>query len=132
MSKENSNKNNDDEKNISKKKDDINENKMYEEELKKLLYDENKTTISTNEVADSLIMNEKIKKIRNMKFDSDDLFKNNKFEEAINQYKETINTLLEEFNEKNDVNNLILENLKGEIKKLVKNENIYKKSIRNR
>ena len=88
---------------------------MYEEELKKLLYDENKTTISTNEVADSLIINEKIKKIRNMKFDSDDLFKNNKFEEAINQYKETINTLLEEFSEKNDINNLILENLKGEI-----------------
>ena len=115
MSKENSNKNNDDNKNISKKKDDINENKMYEEELKKLLYDENKTTISTNEVADSLIMNEKIKKIRNMKFDSDDLFKNNKYEEAINQYKETINTLLEEFSEKNDINNLILENLKGEI-----------------
>ena len=50
-----------------------------------------------------------------MKFDSDDLFKNNKFEEAINQYKETINTLLEEFSEKNDINNLILENLKGEI-----------------
>ena len=115
MSKENSNKNNEENKNIKNKKDDINEDKMYEEELKKLLYDENKTTISTNEVAESLITNEKIKNIRNMKFDSDDLFKNNKYEEAINKYKDTVNTLLEEFHEKNDMNNLILESLKGEI-----------------
>jgi tetratricopeptide (TPR) repeat protein len=115
MSKENSNKNKDEKENISNKKEDINEDKMYEEELKKLLYDENKTTISTNEVAESLITNEKIKNIRNMKFDSDDLFKNNKYEEAINKYKDTVNILLEEFSEKNDMNNLILENLKGEI-----------------
>ena len=115
MSKENSNKNKEENKNIKNKKDDINDDKMYEEELKKLLYDENKTTISTNEVAESLLTNEKIKNIRNMKFDSDDLFKNNKYEEAINKYKDTVNILLEEFSEKNDMNNLILENLKGEI-----------------
>ena len=143
MSKENSNKNNDNNKNISKKKDDIIENKLYEEELKKLLYDENfsdedsknsidndknkineeemntllnknnKTTISTNEVSDTLIINEKIQKIRNMKFDSDDLLKNKKYEEAINSYKDTINTLLEEF--KNINTSEILDDLKEEI-----------------
>ena len=58
---------------------------------------------------------EKIQKIRNMKFDSDDLFKENKYEEAINSYKNTVNTLLEEFSEKNNVNTYIKENLKMEI-----------------
>ena len=94
-------------------------NKMIEEEFKKFLYEEdneNKATISTNEVEYSLIINEKMQKIRNMKFDSDDLLKSNKYEEAIDSYKNTVNTLLEEFNDKNDSKTLILlENLKGEI-----------------
>ena len=111
-----------DEKNkkISDKKDDNknekDKNKIYEEELKNLLYEENedKTIISTNEVEDSLIINEKIKKIRNMKLDSDELLKKNKYEEAIIKYKDTINTLLEDFNDKNS-NMYLFENLKGEI-----------------
>jgi len=109
----------DSEKSLDKDKKDLNdndENKIYEEELKKLLYDdENKETININEVENSLIINEKIQKIRNMKFDSDDLFKENKYEEAINSYKNTVNTLLEEFSEKNNVNTYIKENLKMEI-----------------
>ena len=100
-----------------KKNLDVNEeNKIYEEELKKLLYDdENKETINTNQVENSLIINEKIQKIRNMKFDSDDLLKENKYEEAINNYKNTVNTLLEEFSEKNSENMYVKENLKMEI-----------------
>ena len=109
----------DSEKSLDKDKKDLNdndENKIYEEELKKLLYDdENKETININEVENSLIINEKIQKIRNMKFDSDDLFKENKYEEAINSYKNTVNTLLEEFSQKNNVNTYIKENLKMEI-----------------
>ena len=122
MSKEKENsKENKEEKNNKKEKNKNNndDNKIYEEELKKLLYDEddeNKTSINTNEVEYSLIINEKMQKIRNMKFDSDDLLKMNKYEEAIDNYKNTVNTLLEEFNDKNDKKNLILlENLKGEI-----------------
>ena len=109
----------DSEKLLDKDKKNLNdndENKIYEEELKKLLYDdENKETVNINEVENSLIINEKIQKIRNMKFDSDDLFKENKYEEAINSYKNTVNTLLEEFSEKNNVNTYIKENLKMEI-----------------
>ena len=124
MSKENENsKKEKDEKDSEKLSDedkknlDVNEeNKIYEEELKKLLYDDvNKETINTNQVENSLLINEKIQKIRNMKFDSDDLLKENKYEEAINNYKNTVNTLLEEFSEKNSENMYVKENLKMEI-----------------
>ena len=97
----------------SKNSIDNDKNKINEEEMNTLLNKNNKTTISTNEVSDTLIINEKIQKIRNMKFDSDDLLKNKKYEEAINSYKDTINTLLEEF--KNINTSEILDDLKEEI-----------------
>jgi tetratricopeptide (TPR) repeat protein len=97
----------------SKNSIDNDKNKINEEEMNTLLNKNNKTTISTNEVSDTLIINEKIQKIRNMKFDSDGLLKNKKYEEAINSYKDTINTLLEEF--KNINTSEILDDLKEEI-----------------
>lgn len=62
---------------------------------------EDKIKVDTNEVNDILLIQEKIKTIRNMKFSSDDLLKNKKYEEAIDKYKETINLLLEEVNKLN-------------------------------
>ena len=99
-----------DKKNIDNEYEPINEN-----EMNNLLNKENKTTINTNEVADSLIINQKIQKLRNMKFNSDDLLKQKKYEEAINSYKNTIKCLLEEFNDKINVDIAIIDNLKIEI-----------------
>ena len=99
-----------DKKNIDNEYEPINEN-----EMNNLLNKENKTTINTNEVADSLIINQKIQKLRNMKFNSDDLVKQKKYEEAINSYKNTIKCLLEEFNDKINVDIAIIDNLKIEI-----------------
>ena len=90
-----------------------------EEDLKKVFklkkdMEEDKTKIKTNEVEDFLLVKEKIQKLRNMKFDANDLLKNEKYEEAINKYKETINTLLEEIGTLTiDMN--ILDSLKEEI-----------------
>ena len=110
---EKNNNNSDNKENKNKK---IDENKIYEEQLKNLLYnEEDKKVINTNEVEKSLIIEEKITKIRNMKLDSDDLLKNNKYEEAIIKYKETINILLEDFNDKDGGNIAIFEGLKDEI-----------------
>ena len=93
-----------------------NENEhINEEEINHLLNKDNKTIIQTNEVADSLIINQKFQKLRNMKFNSDDLLKQKKYEEAINSYKNTINCLLEEFNDKINVDISIIDNLKIEI-----------------
>ena len=93
-----------------------NENEhINEEEINHLLNKDNKTIIQTNEVADSLIINQKFQKLRNMKFNSDDLLKQKKYEEAINSYKNTINCLLEEFNDKINVDMSIIDNLKIEI-----------------
>lgn len=113
--KKNENENNEENSSDEEKKNNIDKEKDFNEEIKNLLNKENITTISTTEVADSLIINQKIQKLRNMKFDSDDLLKKKNYEEAINNYKSTINTLLEEFNDKTNVNSLIIDGLKEEI-----------------
>ena len=111
----NNNKNNssDDEDNIGNEK-----NFKNEEDLKKVFKlkkdTEEKAKIKTNEVEDFLIIKEKIQKLRNMKFDANDLLKKEKYEEAINKYKETINTLLEEI-VKLTIDMNILDSLKEEI-----------------
>ena len=111
----NNNKNNssDDEDNIGNEK-----NFKNEEDLKKVFKlkkdSEEKAKIKTNEVEDFLIIKEKIQKLRNMKFDANDLLKKEKYEEAINKYKETINTLLEEI-VKLTIDMNILDSLKEEI-----------------
>lgn len=94
------------------------DNMENEEELKKLFKinkpEEEKTKINTNEVEDILLTKEKIQKIRNMKFDGNELLKSKKYEEAIDKYKETINTLLDEVSTmKIDMKKL--ESLKDEI-----------------
>ena len=113
--KKNENENNEENSSDEEKKNNIDKEKDFNEEIKNLLNKENITTISTTEVADSLLINQKIQKLRNMKFDSDDLLKKKNYEEAINNYKSTINTLLEEFNDKTNVNSLIIDGLKEEI-----------------
>lgn len=109
-------KNNKDKENSSEEEDNIDtdNNPIKDEEIKNLLNKE-KTIICTKEVENSLLINEKIKKIRNMKLDSDNLLKNKNYEEAINSYKSTINILLENFNEDEEVNIPIINNLKEEI-----------------
>ena len=89
-------------------------NSIKDEEIQNLLNKE-KTIINTKEVEDSLIIKEKIQNIRNMKFESDSLLKNAKYEEAINSYKDTINVLLENFNENEEVNSPLINDLKWEI-----------------
>ena len=106
----NENGSDDEEKNINNENEPINE-----EEITNLLKKDNKITINTNEVADSLIINQKFQKLRNMKFNSDDLLKQKKYEEAINSYKNTIKCVLEEFNDKINVDISIIDNLKIEI-----------------
>ena len=118
--KENLNKNND-EKNSSEEEDNIEKdnNSKNEEKFKKLFkLKENKkkdtTKIETNEVEDFLLQKEKIQKIRNMKLDANELLKNKKYEDAIDKYKETINTFIDEIGSLTiDIN--ILESLKEEI-----------------
>ena len=89
-------------------------NSIKDEEIQNLLNKE-KTIINTKEVEDSLLIKEKIHNIRNMKFESDSLLKNAKYEEAINSYKDTINVLLENFNENEEVNSPLINDLKWEI-----------------
>ena len=113
--KKSENENNEDNSSDEDKKDNKENEKDINEEIKNLLKKENKTTITTTEVQDSLIINQKIQKLRNMKFDSDDLLKKKKYEEAINSYKNTIKTLLEEFNDKMDIDAEIMDGLKEEI-----------------
>ena len=107
---DNENGSDDEEKDINNENEPINE-----EEITNLLNKDNKITINTNEVADSLIINQKFQKLRNMKFNSDDLLKQKKYEEAINSYKNTIKCVLEEFNDKMNVDISIIDNLKIEI-----------------
>jgi hypothetical protein len=113
--KNNINENDEDISSDEEKKDNIENEKDNNEEIKNLLNKENKTTIKTSEVEDSLIINQKIQKLRNMKLDSDDLLKKKKYEEAINSYKNTINTLLEDFNDKMEIDTEVLGGLKYEI-----------------
>ena len=116
--KKNNNENNSSE---EEDKDNINEkdkNIKNENDLKKLFKlkenQEEKTKIETNEVEDYLLVQEKIQKLRKKKFDGDDLLKKAKYEDAIDKYKETINTLLDELgNLTIDMN--ILDSLKEEI-----------------
>ena len=116
--KKNNNENNSSE---EEDKDNINEkdkNITNENDLKKLFKlkenQEDKTKIETNEVEDYLLVKEKIQNLRKRKFDGDDLLKKAKYEDAIDKYKETINTLLDELgNLTIDMN--ILDSLKEEI-----------------
>ena len=117
--KEKLNKNND-ENNISEEEDNNEKDKNLnnEEKLKELfkLKENNKkdtTKIETNEVESFLLIKEKISKIRNMKLDANELLKNKKYEEAIDKYKETINTLLDEIYTLTNIE--LLESLKEEI-----------------
>ena len=110
----NNNKNNssDDEENLEK-----DPNFENDEELKKLFKlkkEADTVKIKTNEVENELLRKEKIQKLRNMKFDANDLLKQEKYEEAIDKYKETINTLLDEVGTIM-INMQILDTLKEEI-----------------
>ena len=113
--KKNERENNEDNSSDEEKNNNIENEKDNNDEIKNLLNKENKTTLKTSEVEDSLIINQKIQKLRNMKLDSDDLLKKKKYEEAINSYKNTINTLLEDFNDKKEIDTQILGGLKFEI-----------------
>lgn len=108
---------NKDENNSSEEEENAEKDK-HEEEVKKLFKikktEEEKTKIDTNEVEDFLLTKEKIQKVRNMKLDANELFKNKKYEEAIDKYKETINTLLDEVSTMK-INMKKLESLKEEI-----------------
>ena len=90
-----------------------------DEEIKKLfkLKESNKkdtSKIEINEVENFLLKKEKINKIRNMKLDANELIKNKIYEEAIEKYKDTINTLLDDVGYIT-ININILEFLKEEI-----------------
>ncbi len=111
----NNNKNNssdDEEENLEK-----DPNFKNEEELKKLFKiknEEDTIKIKTNEVENALLLKEKTQKLRGMKEDANELLKKEKYEEAIDKYKETINTLLDEVSTmKIDMKKL--ESLKDEI-----------------
>ena len=93
-------------KNIFKSKEKEDEEKEKESNIK--------TEINTNQIDDMLLIKEKVRKIRNMKLDSDELLKNKKYEDAIDNYKETINTLLDEISTLT-INMQILNSIKEEI-----------------
>ena len=73
--KKNERENNEDNSSDEEKNNNIENEKDNNDEIKNLLNKENKTTIKTSEVEDSLIINQKIQKLRNMKLDSDDLLR---------------------------------------------------------
>ena len=110
----NNNKNNssdDEEENLEK-----DPNFKNKEELKKLFKknEEDTIKIKTNEVENALLLKEKTQKLRGMKEDANELLKKEKYEEAIDKYKETINTLLDEMS-KIMINMKTLELLREEI-----------------
>ena len=107
------NKSSDEEDNVEK-----DNNTKSEEELKKIFElkknVEAKTKVETNQVEDLLLIKEKIKKIRGMKLDANKLLENKKYEEAIDKYKETINTVLDEMGNYT-IDMKVLNSIKGEI-----------------
>ena len=89
--------NNEIKKNSSDEEELLDNKNNSDEKIKKLFQttQTEPTKIKTNEVEESLKLKEKLQSVKNLKFDSDDLIKKAKYKEAIDKYKDTINTLLD-------------------------------------